>query len=156
MPTILVQMSDRQWTKQAMHLACSAARHTGYPLVLLHLMEVSNPGLLGSGIAAETLSWSQYSEIAEYAQIAEDYGVEVTLQPMNYTSLIDALGQAANDWKAAVCFAHISPGRWRWLYHIRVWSLQRQLEHCGCQLKTLETGQQTGESVSEIAMHPMR
>jgi hypothetical protein len=156
MATILVQMSDRMWTKQAMHLACSAARNSGCKVVLLYLMYVKNIGLLGTGLGAEPPALSTYEEIDEYAEIAEDYGVELVLQPMTYESLGNALLQAAESLKAVVCFAQIPSGKWRWLYRMRRRSLKHQLASINCQLNTLDPVDQRDESLPEIVMHPIR
>lgn len=153
MSAILVQMSDRSWTKQAIHLACSAARNSGCRVVLLYLMSIKNIGLLGTGIGAEPPSPSENKDIEEYAQIAEDYGVELALQPMTYESLDSALCQAVELVHAVVCFAHVPLGKLRWLHRMHLWSLRRRLEGADCQLNTLDPRE---ESLPEIVLHPIR
>lgn len=152
MATILVQMADHQWTVQAMHLACSAARNTGYELVLLHLLSVKNPGLLGSSVATGAPTSSEWEDIEDYALIAEDYGITLRLQPMTYTTLIDALAQAAEVLQPTLMFAHIPNGRIHWLHRVRLWLLERQLARVGCALSTLEQHDQYIERVPEIVM----
>jgi sugar phosphate isomerase/epimerase len=156
MSAILVQLSDRSWTKQALHLACSAARNNGCEVVLLYLMSIRNVGLLGTGIGAEPPSSSVDDDLDEYAQIAEDYGVELALQPMTYESLDSALCQAAARLHAVVCFAHVPAGKWRWLHRMHLRSLRRQLERCDCRLNALDSLDQREESLPEIVLHPIR
>lgn len=141
--SILVQISDFEWTMRAMHLACAISRNTHSGLVLLQLRLVANPALLGSGMGVDLPSAREYKELREYSAVAEDYGVEFTLQPMVYTSQVDALVQAAATVKASAIFAHL-PGQLLPFWHrLQRWNLQRQLSRQGCQLYTLEPSEQS-------------
>ena len=134
MKPIIVQMSDRGWTLEAMHLASALARSIDGQIVLLRFVLAHNPGLLGWNITPPDPEEKRL--LAEYAGIAEDYGVVCYIQPMQYISLVDALAQATELLHADALFAHITPGAvplWRrW----RMWNLKRQLH--GCQLYTLD------------------
>ena len=129
MKTIMVQMSDKQWTMEALHLACAMARSIGGQVVLLRLMLANNPGLLGWGLITPPTA-EEYTQMGEYAAVAEDYGVECCVQSMQYVSLIDALGQAVEHVNAAVLFASIPQSRFSLFRKFRLWSLKRQLANC--------------------------
>ncbi|MBZ0301103.1 MAG: hypothetical protein K8J31_15250 [Anaerolineae bacterium] len=137
MNTIMVQMSDTQWTMEAMHLASALARSSGGKVILLHLILANNPGLLGWGIP--TPNAAERHHFHECAAVAEDYGVEFCVQPMQFVTLTDALAQAAESLNAAILFAHIPPSRFPIWRQYRLWSLKRQLH--GCQLYTLDEHQ---------------
>jgi hypothetical protein len=125
---ILVQMSDEQWTLEALHLASAFARNVGGKIVLLHLALANNPGLLGWGMGPP--SEAEQHLIKEYAAVAEDYGVMFCVQPMQFVVLVDALAQAAENLKACVLFADIPHSHvplWR---RFRLWNLKRQLGDC--------------------------
>lgn len=150
--TIVVQMSDRQWTMKAMHLACAMARNTQSSLVLLHLRPVKNPGLLGSGIGLEVPSVSEYQDLEDYGMIAEDYGVTLTVQPMAYESLVDALAQSAEYLNASALFAQLSESVFALWHRVQRWNLRRQLESHHCHLYTLETPVQADEWMPSISL----
>jgi len=135
MNTVLVQNADREWTMKAMHLACAVARNTGSSLVLLHLIPVKNPGLLGSPVGLDSLSRLEEANLKEYGMIAEDYGVKLVLQPMQYLSLIEALVQAAENVNAHAIFARLPEHSFQFWNRFQRWSLRRQLR---CPLYTLD------------------
>lgn len=149
---ILVQMSDFEWTLQAMHLACAMARNTHSGLALLHLMPVANPALLGTEVGVTPPATSERRRLNEYAMIAEDYGVDLALQPMQYESVTDALVQAAEHVGASVVFAHLSASGLPFWQRFRVWNLRRQLAAQGCRLFTLEQPELTGEWTPSVSL----
>lgn len=137
MKTILIQMSDPSWTTQAMHLASALARSVRGQLVLVHLVPESNPGLLGWRIVPP--SPNTLHQIELYAGIAEDYGVQFLLQPVQFVDLDDALAQVAGLLGAASLFAHIPRHRINLIRRFRLWRLKRHLGDC--RLHTLDDGQ---------------
>ena len=138
MKIIMVQMSDdEQWTMEAMHLASAVARNLNGKIMLLRLVLANNPGLLGWGIAPPTAE--EQHQMEEYAAVAEDYGVEFWVQPMQFVTLADALAQAAELINASFLFAHIPQSSiplWR---RFQLWNLKRQLGNC--RLYTLDEEQ---------------
>jgi len=152
MGSILVQVADPEWTMQAVHLACAMARNTHSPLVLLHLMEVRNPYLLGAEIGVMPPSRSQLEAIGEYSMIAEDYGLELTVRPMSFISLADALVQAAEHTHASVVFAPVPQSRLPFWRKLHLLNLRRQLTAQGCQLYTLDEPEQTEDWVPTVSM----
>lgn len=156
MGTILVQISDRKWTTQAMHFACAMARNTYSQLVLLHLIKVRSPYLLGTEIGVIPPTSGELEDIDEYETIAEDYGLEVVLQPMQYVSFPDALTQAAEYTHAAVLFTHVPESVFPFWHQLRLWNLRRQLTSQGCQLYTLDEPVQTEEWVPAVRLKASR
>jgi hypothetical protein len=137
MKTIMVQMSGEQWTMEAMHLASAVARNLNGRIVLLRLVLANNPGLLGWGIAPP--SAEEQRQVAEYAAVAEDYGVEFWVQPMQFITLADALAQAAALNEVSILFAHIPQSPLPLWRRFQLWSLKRQLGNC--RLYTLDEEQ---------------
>ncbi|MBZ0280970.1 MAG: hypothetical protein K8L97_09525 [Anaerolineae bacterium] len=138
MNIIVVQMADRQWTMQAMHLASAMARNTGGKVVLLHLIQIANPALLNTQLGITPPTRQEYANIDDYASVAEDYGVEVILQPMQYESYVDAIIQSVEHLKASIIFARVPESiiaLWR---KFQLWNMQRQLAAQKCQLYTLD------------------
>jgi hypothetical protein len=105
--------------------------------VLLCLALANNPGLLGWGIAPPTAK--EQRQMEEYATVAEDYGVEFWVQPMQFITLADALAQAAELLDVSVLFAHIHQSNIPFWRRFRLWSLKRQLRNC--RLYTLDEEQ---------------
>jgi hypothetical protein len=150
--TIIVQVADRRWTMRAMHLACDMARNTRSKVVLLHLLRVSNPRLLGSLVGWTPPTPEERQAIRDYKPVAEDYGIEIDVQPMQYESLVDALVQAAEELDASVVFARLPEHRFRLLHQYQTWSLQRQLERQKRQLCLIEEKLQTAAGVPAVRL----
>lgn len=131
---IVVQISDRQWTMQAVHLACAMARNTESTLVLLQLWPVTNAGLLGTGIGVDTASARNALEFEEYETIAEDYGVPLSVQPMECESPIEASVQAATQLQASALFIHIPERRIAFWRPFQVRHIERRLAAFQCRL----------------------
>jgi hypothetical protein len=138
MKIIMVQMWDRRWTLEAMHLASALARNSDGNIVLLCMQPAHNPGLLGWHIEAPTEN--EQRQMGEYGAVAEDYGVGFCIQPMQYITYAEALAQAVEQNQVSDLFAHIpqthiTPLRW-----FRLWDLKRRLGNC--QLHTLDNEKQ--------------
>lgn len=138
MNTILVHMSDRQWTMQAVHLACALARNNATSVILLRLIPVTHPSYLGTNYVSTVPSRQEDDDLSEYAATAEDYGVELTLQPMQYVTAMDALVEAAELLDVDMLFAHLSPSRIPYWRQFQKWNLERRLRAAGCRLLTLD------------------
>jgi hypothetical protein len=134
MKTIMVQLSNEHWTLEAMHLASAMTRSLKGKVVLLRLVLANNPGLLGWGIPLPTSK--EEHQIRNYATVAEDYGVEFSVQPMQYVSLVEALAQAVEGLKVDVLFANVAKSKIPLWGVYQQWSLKRKLH--GCQLVTLD------------------
>ena len=129
MNTIIVQQSeDAVWMTKAMHLACALARNQGGHIVVLRLALANNPGLLGWGITPPTTQ--EEEQIALCAAIAQDYGVAMCDQVMQYVTFTDALAQAAEHLNAVALFARIPNSRFSFWRQLRFWNLKRQLPAC--------------------------
>lgn len=156
MDTIIVQVSDRQWTMRAMHLACAMARNTHTNLVLLNLRPVTSPALLGTGLGVDLPTDHDLEDLNEYAMIAEDYGVMFTLQPMEYVSLNLALAQAAEYLKASVLFAHIPEHLLPVWQRFQTWNLRRQLNGQNCHLYTLDQPESVEDWTPTVSLKATR
>jgi len=135
---ILVQMSDYTWTMEALHLACGLARRQGVYITLLRLIPVQ-PHWLGTDYGWAIESFHEWKNMSEYRATAEDYGVELVVQPMQYISFHDAVIQVVSFLKAAVVFVHIPSSSFSWWDRFRIRGLERRLAKVNCHLQTLDT-----------------
>ena len=87
MKTILVQMSEKQWTMPALHLACALARNTQAQIILLRLMTLAHPSYLGSEFGFSIPTSQECEDIAEYKATAEDYDVTRRFLSSNWRRL---------------------------------------------------------------------
>jgi hypothetical protein len=156
MGTILVQLSDREWTIKAMHMACAMARSTEENVTLLHLMSVVNPKLLGTVFGVPSLSAQELEMLDDCERIAEDYGVCIGLQPVQYESLIPALVQAVEHTKASIVFADLAVSVFPVWKRFQDWNLRRQLASLGCELVMLEQPTPALEWVPTISYRPSK
>lgn len=139
MGNIIVQLTDRQWSIQTLHLASALARNTGSYVTLLHLMLAHNPGLLGSDLAITAPSLEEQSQFSEYSEICEDYGVDCILQPMQYVSLFGALQDAAMILKANAFFVKKPDSRFTVWNQLWTWRLHQVMHSTGCQCYLVDT-----------------
>lgn len=149
---ILVQISNKKWTMQAMHLACAMARNTHTSVMLLHLMSVRSPALLGTELGVMPPTSRERSDFKEYEMIAEDYGVEVALQPMQYDDMAAAIAQAAEHIGATVVFAHLPESLFPFWKKFQNWNLRRELTAQGRQIYTLDENEKPGEWMPSVSL----
>lgn len=134
--TIVVQMAKPDWTHRALAQACPMSIAMNAEIVLLDLIPVQHLGWLGTD-----LGWSQqsdaYDHYEEYIEAVRLYGVPVSIQPFQYSSLSEALVQASENLEANTVFATLPVGFSPFLHQLRMGQLQRRLTNQGCQFVTL-------------------
>ena len=151
MRPILVQLSNRAWTMQAMHLACAIARSNNTRVVLLRLVPVP-VSYLGTGFGVFEPNSREQWEIEEYLATAEDYQVACSLQSMPSIGDLGAIADAARQLDAAVVFAHV-PQAWIPLWHrFLVWRFRRTIAHSNRRLFTLEPERQPQHLASSVEL----
>ncbi|MCC6804860.1 MAG: hypothetical protein IT319_18395 [Anaerolineae bacterium] len=136
MKTIMVQMSGDAWTREAMHHACTLARGQGTHVTLLRLVPVL-PAWLGSAFGWSSPDFHEWKRLGEYRATAEDYGVELVVQPMQYVSFHDAVFQAACLLNAGCVLVDAPSSNFSLLGSLRMLNLERRLRSVNCQLETL-------------------
>jgi len=136
--TILVQMAEPQWTKEALHLACAMARNTNSNVTLLRLIEAQYYSWLGTSYGVETFSPDESASLWDYKTIAEKYGVELCVQPMQYVTFGGALVDASDELNANVVFARIPASAIPFWHKYQSWDLHRQFEQRERTLYTLD------------------
>jgi hypothetical protein len=109
MKTILVQLSARPWTMQALHLACALARNAEAEVVLLRLMQVRHPGYLGTEFGYASPTRQEQADLADYSATAEDYGISLALRQMQCVTALNAVADAAEQTGSEIVFAHVPP-----------------------------------------------
>lgn len=138
MDKILVQMADQQWTAQAIHLACALAQNSHAEVILLQMMPAYHPQYLGTALGGRIPTSAEYEQMQEYMYTAEDYGVNLSIQPMQYISLLDALVDVVDQLSGTILFAYIPPSHFEYWRQLQIWLLQRRLARSHCQLYTLD------------------
>jgi hypothetical protein len=127
MKTLLVQMSDRVWTEEALHVACAMAHSFDGTVVLLRMMKTEHYSWLGTDFGSESFSPEESNLLWSYKAIAEKYGVELFVQPMQWIDYVDALVQAADELDADAVFAHVPASVMPLWRRFQSWDLRRQL-----------------------------
>lgn len=156
MQTILVQMADKRWTTQALHLACALARNNQAQLVLLRLMQVEHISYLGSNFGEVAPTHAEYNDLQEYHATAEDYGVDLTLTQMQCIEPFEAVVEAAEHLDANVVFARVLPSRIPYLHRLRLWWLEKRFAAEKRQLYTLDQPSSDGARAPSITVKPAR
>ena len=154
MKTILVQMTDKRWTTQALHLACALARSNQAAVVLLRLMQVERIRDLGSKFGDIAISSAEYRNLMDFSATADDYGVELSLEQMQCASLLQAVVDAAFYLNADVVFARVPESHVPFLRHFHVWQLERRLAPAHRQLYTLDQHDSYGNQAPSITIKP--
>lgn len=138
MPPVIVVVSEFSWTVKAMHLACALARNTQTPLMLLDFRMTKNVGLLGMGIGYNPPTIQEYAELKDYGMIAEDYGVLMSIQPVEYESFSDALVQMVELFEPQTIFATLPKSVIPFFSQMQLRAVRRQLGDLNCKLYTLD------------------
>ena len=125
--TIMVQIADPAWTREALHSACVLARKQSATIILVQMIAVMQPSLLGTDLGDLNFSEADRKALDDYQATTEDYGVESSVYLFQYATLADALTEAAENVDAQVVFATLPPSGlpyWR-SFQLRV--LERHL-----------------------------
>jgi hypothetical protein len=156
MRTILVQMENRRFTMQALHLALALARNQQAQVVLLRLIPVKHLGYLGTSLGQCEMSADEQAALRDYAATAEDYGMDITLRQMQCEDTLAAVTEAADYLDADVVFAQVRPSWLPYWQVFRRWWLEQQLALHGRQLYTLQTPPAAASHVPMITVKPAR
>ena len=128
MSTILVQMAEREWTEEALHLACAMARNKGTNVTLLRMIEAQHYSWLGTTLGFDAFSAAQSDLQWNCKAIAEKYGVDLCIQPMQWITYVGAMVDASDELEAEAVFACPPQRMISLLRRYEVWDLRRQLE----------------------------
>lgn len=135
---IMVVVGERQWTLQAIHLACAVAQSNDSKLVLLHMVPVRQTWFLGTDLGLVDFTFHDELSLAEYAQIPTSYGVCLSVCVFQYAAFVSGLLYAADQFDPQIVFA-LPPRRliplWR---KLEVAWLRRALSNRHRALYTLE------------------
>ncbi|MEO8395151.1 MAG: hypothetical protein ABI700_19295 [Chloroflexota bacterium] len=151
MEAIIVQMADNQWTEAALHLACAMARTTHSEIILLRMIETQHLSWLGTSLGVETFSPEESDRVWEYKAIAKRYGVEFSVEPMQWLSYVDAIVEASDLLNAEIVFASLPENRLSFMGKFQRWDLRRQLSQRHRTLYTLDQPVKTKLPAAPVA-----
>lgn len=138
MNTRLIEIAEREWTMNALHDACSAARINGDKIILLRMMHVNNPGFLGSEYAYLAPDRQEMGDIHAYETLIEDYGVQATLSNIQYITRVECLIEIATAKQASVLYAKPAASWLGWWTRWQQRRLNNGLISAGITLVTLQ------------------
>ncbi|MBX3063797.1 MAG: universal stress protein [Anaerolineae bacterium] len=150
--TILVLLTENaEWMNEAIHQAAQLARRTGYPLAVLKMIPVQHTSWLASAPTYIEHSDAELKILKTAQATAEDYGVEICMEPFQYVTLPEAIYDAAMHYQAAVLYATL-PTKWLefWRQHKINW-LNRALAEQHVQLNTLEAQHHKTEAEPQLS-----
>lgn len=150
MQTILVHLSDRRWTMEAVHLACALARNNGGRVILLRLMAVTHVAYLGTELGNTPPTARERAVIRECSATAEDYGVTAELQQMQCLSMRAALVEAAELVQASIVFAPIPQSWLPFWQKAQRWWVARQMKAAHRQFFTLDEPVATDDMAGKV------
>jgi hypothetical protein len=145
-------MAHPDWTLQALHLACAMARNTGVDVTLMRMIPVQHYGWLGTEMGNQIPTAQDFRLLNEYEKTAETYGVELTVVPMQYVSLKEAIVQAAHHLEAKAVFATLPQSSVAYWRKFQMWDLQRQLGARQFPLYSLEPHYSAEGRVASVAI----
>jgi len=131
-------MARHDWTMQALHLACAMARNQRTNVTLVRMIPVQHIAWLGTEFANTPPTPQEHQCLRSYDATAEDYGVQLSIQSMQYVTLTDALVEAATYLEALAVFANIPPMSFPYWRKFQVWNLQRRMTSAHRMLYTLD------------------
>ncbi|MEO8613009.1 MAG: hypothetical protein ABI690_34265 [Chloroflexota bacterium] len=152
MKKIMVQVANKSWTMEALHLACAMARGGETSITLVRFMEVGHPSYLGTDMGKIAPNPQEHQELRDYQETAEDYGIELDVYSIQCLSVLDVVAQAANELEADVVFARIPASTLPYWRKFQIWNLGRSLKGQHCQLYTLDKPAEATEWVPSITV----
>jgi hypothetical protein len=150
MKKIIIQVTNKDWTMEALHLACAMARGGDTTISLVRFMEVCHPSYLGTIMGSIAPTQQEYQDLKDYQETAEDYGVELDVCSIQCLSALDVIAQAADELQADVVFARVPESTIPYWRKFQVWNLERSLKGQHCQLYTLDKPANTNEWVPSV------
>jgi nucleotide-binding universal stress UspA family protein len=138
MNTIMVYIGEHKWTVQALHLACALARNNNTTVTLVRMVPVQHTRWLGTEAGNTPPTSEAYELLREYQATAEDYGVELVVCSMQYATLADALGEAADHLDTPVVFATLPQSVIPYWRKFQLWMLEHHLAANQRRLYTLD------------------
>lgn len=155
MNTILVQLSEYNWTIQAMHLACALARSNQTNLIVLRLDHVTHPANLGTEFGQNPPGKQEIKVLEACAEIAEQYSVPFQLAAIQCATTEGALLTAVDEYYADILFAPVSITRLPVWHKVKTWNFVRRLSALDCQLFTLDKTAHSPEQPLSIEITPV-
>jgi hypothetical protein len=137
-PSIMVQMADSQWTQSALHLAFAISRQERLNVTLVKFIDVPHVQWLGTSLGHKNFTSTEYEAISAYRATAEDYGVSLDINTMQYVTLFDAVVDAAEHLNAQIVFARLEPSVIPHWHRFQLWRLGQRLNRQGRQFYSLE------------------
>ena len=127
MPTIMVQMMDRQKTLEALHFAGAMAHNRRGKVVLVKMVPVQHIGWLGTELGYASFTDDDQKTLRSIGLPPKVMGSRLRLNSYQYMSLADAVADAADYVNAQIIFAALSHGLMPFQYRFDVWRLRRRL-----------------------------
>lgn len=124
---IMVQISNREWTLEALHCACLLARDTSARIALVKMIPVQHASWLGTELGYMHFTHQEQADFADYQATIEDYGVEFTPVVLQYVTFTEAIIQAVEHVNAQIVFAQIPESGIPLWTNFQRWMLNRKL-----------------------------
>jgi hypothetical protein len=153
MKNIMVQIANKSWTMEALHLACAMARNSETTIALVRFMEVGHPSYLGTNMGNIAPTPQEYQDLQDYQATAEDYGVELEVRSIQCLSPLDVMAQAAEELDAEVVFARVPESAIPYWHKFQLWNLKRELSGQQRQLYTLDKPANVTEWVPSVTVN---
>jgi hypothetical protein len=131
---IMVNIGNRTWTMEALHCACLTARTTSARIALMKMVPVQHPGFLGTDFGLINFSKQDQQDMEDYEATMNDYGIEFSSHLFQYTTLGDAISQAALEIKADIVFATLPRSVIPLWHSLKMHWLRGHLAHNHCEL----------------------
>lgn len=152
MGIILVQLSEHDWTLQAVHFACAMARSQRADVILLRLDYVRHPMHLGTEYGRTPPSEEEIEVYWACASIAEQYDVTLQFKSIQCATKVGALLTAGDEHAAAAIFVHFPVHHIAYWRRFQIWKLNKSLAAMNCQLFTLDVPTKTLDSAPAITV----
>jgi hypothetical protein len=115
------------------------------------MIPVQHPGWLGTDVGLMAFTDEVQAELAEYQLTIEGYGIRFVPVLFQYTTLAEAIAQAAEYVDASIVYAHIPESSIPFWTKLQQWLLNRQFNQQHCEW--IQTPDYDARGSSDIA-HP--
>lgn len=135
---LMIVMGKREWTLNALHLACAMSRRGEADIWLLKMIPVRHPLLLGTKSGSLDFSQADAQAIVEAAATVEDYDVPLQFRLFQYASYWSGVVDAAAQLNVTAVIVHVPPSPLPYWEAWRRWWLNYRLVRQQQQFLTLD------------------
>lgn len=149
---IMIVLGDRQWTLNALHLACAMVRNNNGEVILVKMVPVQHPIMLGTDAGYRDFTVQDEESTCFFAATAEDYGVPFSVFVCQYASYVSGIADVAEQIEVTAVFCQSPRSHVPFWAKVQKWLLEQALARRHIALYMLEQSDGTLEWTPSVTI----